>query len=842
MKHALLSLAVLLCPLALQAQEPQRFPFVLPWDDATPGVTDMSRLLDKPAGSHGFVQARDGHLFAGKKRVRFFGVNNVFGGAFPAHEAAEKIAARMAKFGIGCVRFHHMDLHAAPSGIWQADLRTLDPGQLDRLDYFIAQLKAHGIYSNLNLHVSRVYPGMPEWKEKPEFFKGVDLFYPPMLEMQRDYARQLLGHVNPYTGKAYADEPAVAFVEINNENGLICEWWGGKLDTMPESYRVELERPWNQWLQKRYASQADLEKAWNVSAAALGEELLRDGNFEHGMGGAWYLEQHEGAKATTENLAEGGLRLHVEQTAKEGWFLQFSQARLALAQGQTYTLAFRARAVGSPRRIMVAVCQAHAPWGQLWTTHATLTSEWKEYRFALQPETADADARVLFSNLGEAGTDFEFANVSLRPGGLFGLREGERLGAMPVFQKADFASRTPEAQRDWMRFLWETEEAYWTGMARFLKEEVKTHSIIVGSAAEFSTPTLQAKLDAVDGHAYWEHPHFPGKPWDMGNWIIKNISMAGSKDGGILPGLALCRVKGKPYLCTEYNAPSPNSHEAEAFLLACAFAGIQDWDALFAFDYNSRVNRWDIGYVDGFFELDQNPVKMATLPAAVAMFVRGDVPKAAATRTVAMPMDAAIDACRQRGTWWNPDQFGVPKNEVFTTALEMTDAPAAAATPAPAGAASAMGWDTTHARATVDSPRSKSFVGTGTGEPVALGEVSVAPQGWAAIALTAVDGPDFHSPGRVLICAAASLENTGMIWKNAEKNSVGKDWGKAPTLVEGVTARVTLPVAAAKLKAWALDERGQRGKAIAIQPEGKGAALQLGPEHQTLWYEVEIRK
>jgi hypothetical protein len=33
-----------------------------------------------------------------------------------------------------------------------------------------------------------------------------------------------LTHKNPYTGTTYAEEPAVAFVEINNENSLISNW------------------------------------------------------------------------------------------------------------------------------------------------------------------------------------------------------------------------------------------------------------------------------------------------------------------------------------------------------------------------------------------------------------------------------------------------------------------------------------------------------------------------------------------------------------------------------------------------------------------------------------------
>ena len=50
------------------------FPFVLPWDDATPGVTDLSGWLEKPVGRSGHVRVgEDGHLYAGAERIRFYG-------------------------------------------------------------------------------------------------------------------------------------------------------------------------------------------------------------------------------------------------------------------------------------------------------------------------------------------------------------------------------------------------------------------------------------------------------------------------------------------------------------------------------------------------------------------------------------------------------------------------------------------------------------------------------------------------------------------------------------------------------------------------------------------------
>ena len=80
------------------------------------------------------------------KRVRFLGVNLVGQGAFPTYADAEKMAARMAKLGINLVCLHQRDNPGwgTHSNLWDArftDRQHIDPEQLDRLDYLIAQLK-----------------------------------------------------------------------------------------------------------------------------------------------------------------------------------------------------------------------------------------------------------------------------------------------------------------------------------------------------------------------------------------------------------------------------------------------------------------------------------------------------------------------------------------------------------------------------------------------------------------------------------------------------------------------------------------------------------------------------
>jgi len=196
---------------------------------------------------------------------------------------------------------------------------------------------------------------------------------------------------------------------------------------------------------------------------------------------------------------------------------------------------------------------------------------------------------------------------------------------IPIVRKLDLARTTPAKQRDWQEFIWDTETAYWNGMRDFLKKDLGVKAPIVGTQGFWSPGHVQAGMDVIDSHAYWHHPDFHGKGWNPDVWDVKNEPMAGAPDGGTLPGLAAQRVAGKPFLCTEYNHPAPNTYSAETFPLLCAFAALQDWDGVFAFSYSHRAgDAWSQDHFNNFFDIDRHPVKMATLPGAVISFRRGD--------------------------------------------------------------------------------------------------------------------------------------------------------------------------------------------------------------------------
>ena len=242
--------------------------------------------------------------------------------------------------GINCIRFHHADNQAAPRGIWKAGTpkkNEFDPGQLDRLDYFIAALKREGVYANINLHVSRNYwegedfpdglAGNRERQEQlPHYGKGIDKINDQMIRMQRDYARALLTHVNPYTKTSYAKEPCVAIVELNNENSLLQL----KVASLPEYYRAGVMRKWNLWLRARYGSTEKLAAAWGGSEP-LGMNLLPE---RPAIQGSQYLAAAAGEA--------GEAVVSLLQAPEVSWHAQLHWGGLTLEEGQLYARVQRA--------------------------------------------------------------------------------------------------------------------------------------------------------------------------------------------------------------------------------------------------------------------------------------------------------------------------------------------------------------------------------------------------------------------------------------------------------------------------------------------------------------------
>ncbi|NMA47560.1 MAG: hypothetical protein GX945_13450 [Lentisphaerae bacterium] len=221
-------------------------PYTLPWDSAP---VDLSFLNHKPAGKFGFVKVADGRFIFSNSNdpIRFWGTCFSAGANFPSHEQAEKIAKRLAAYGINMVRTHHADAKWAERHFFPKDAdntRSFDAENLDRFDYLMYCLKREGIYIYLDQLVNRYFKagdGVDAVDQLGACAKPYSNFDPRLIELQKEFSANLWNHVNPYTKLAYKDDPAIALMEFANENDLFTQ------KVTLEPYRTRFEAMYRAW-------------------------------------------------------------------------------------------------------------------------------------------------------------------------------------------------------------------------------------------------------------------------------------------------------------------------------------------------------------------------------------------------------------------------------------------------------------------------------------------------------------------------------------------------------------------------------------------------------------------
>ncbi|MCE5217641.1 hypothetical protein LLH03_11515 [bacterium] len=225
------------------------FAYTLPWDSAPVSVAFLN---DKPAGKHGFVTVRDGKFVLSDtgEPIRFWGTCFSAGANFPSHDQAEKIARRLADFGVNIVRTHHADAPWAERHFFKKtadNTREFDPENLDRFDYLVYCLEREGIYIYLDQLVNRYFKtgdGVDKPGELGACGKPYSNFDPRLIELQKEFSHNLWTHVNPYTKLAYKDDPGIAMMEFANENDLFTQ------QVTLEPYRTRFEAMYRDWARR----------------------------------------------------------------------------------------------------------------------------------------------------------------------------------------------------------------------------------------------------------------------------------------------------------------------------------------------------------------------------------------------------------------------------------------------------------------------------------------------------------------------------------------------------------------------------------------------------------------
>ncbi len=219
------------CPVSTVVENAEWKPVAFDPTVIPAGVLDFrGRFTDAPAGKYGFLMVRNGK-FCFERRpnqpVRFLGACLSYYANFPEKKDAAAFADQLASLGYNAVRLHLFDGILAdpadPSGL------TFRSAWLDRMDYFIKCLKDRGIYLSMDLYCVRPFATADGKKLR---FNDAKLFFILSPEARSNLLRfgeKLFSHVNPYTGLALREEPALIGVSILNEDSAtaLCrdfEW------------------------------------------------------------------------------------------------------------------------------------------------------------------------------------------------------------------------------------------------------------------------------------------------------------------------------------------------------------------------------------------------------------------------------------------------------------------------------------------------------------------------------------------------------------------------------------------------------------------------------------------
>jgi hypothetical protein len=809
--------------------------FYLPPQDTT-GAKFLPRFPARPLTQQDFISIDGaGHFSVRGKPVRFFGANLVAEGAFPPQEKAPFIAGRLRNFGFNLVRFHHLDNPWSQGSLFEQgkDTRHLNPITLDRLDYLIAQLKANGIYLNMNLHVSRTFntkDGVANADSIWTYGKGVTMFDPQLIALQKEYAAQLLTHVNPYTGLRLVDDPVMAMVEITNENYLYLMWAAGMLKpysrggVLIQRHNALLDNLWHQYLAGKYAGTDALKQAWHQDTIDDSDQINNGGFEQSPTAPAWQLELHSPASATitrdVNNAYDGqyAARILVSNTNGTNWHVQWKHINLTLKKDSVYTVSFAARADNNSD-ISIVVQQNRSPYTVYAGAEIQLTTAWQIFSFSfVAPANSDADTKLAFL-LGEAQGRYWLDEVSFGSTMLRGLEPQESLEAGTVrrIEYSECATFTAGRVRDLLAFYLKLQSDYYAEMAGYLKQILGVRVPITSTNLYFSLPDLavQSQMDYMDNHSYWDHPQFPNEPWSPTNWRINNTAVVQDQSGGTIPYLmAGVRFAGKPYTVSEYNHAFPNRHQSEAVLFLSAYGAFHNVDGLMFFEYNS-ADDWETDKIDGYFSFHRNTAVMALMPSC-AFAYRNQLIASARKILVARyhPDDVLLwpklDLARQLEGFY-PRKLALQHaivNETFdaSTPSDFSSFPPTPENPYVTDTGE-ITWNS-DGMLKVVTPRfvaATGFFEAFPDEPVGAMTLQSGSDFGTLTWLSLSEAPLATAPFS-LITLSSQTQNTGMVWDGS--NTVHDQWGNAPTTVLPLSLKLRLAVKADVLRLYPLDANG----------------------------------
>lgn len=248
---------------------PDTWIFQFPAETASnPVLLNLRDLNEKQAGEHSFIKKSDdgnGFVRGDGEPIRFWGVTPRREFLEMPMDSLKKMARFYAKMGMNMVRIH---AQISPKGK-ESKITDVDRTEVDGIRKAVAAFKAEGIYLTISPYWPSAYylqNVSPNWEltdyEGEVHLWNVLFFNAHLQEGYESWVKTLYTEPNPYTGIPLKDEPAVAIIQIQNEDGML--WW--TVDQLRPAQKEILERQFSAFVIKKYGSCTKAAVAWEQAA------------------------------------------------------------------------------------------------------------------------------------------------------------------------------------------------------------------------------------------------------------------------------------------------------------------------------------------------------------------------------------------------------------------------------------------------------------------------------------------------------------------------------------------------------------------------------------------------
>jgi hypothetical protein len=313
----LLASAILALGAGARATAAQTWDFKPPEDTfSADALLDLRDLNEKVAGESGFItRSADGNGFAlgNGKPIRFWALMDNADMKHPQYPAPDlaKHARFLAKRGVNLVRFFE-DISS------DKRLDAIDEPTRDRLWRTVAAMKKEGIY----VLFTPIWLGASRTKPELGFLdhgKTAGLSYDHKLQAAyKSWMKQTLTEPNPYTGIPLAQDPALAIIQVQNEDSIL--WWSAQ--GIKGAAKQELKHQFCDFLKKKYGSADKAPEAWQGAAPGADQDGPDDfANQQPSLYIIWELTQHRGGAGAQQRCAD---QMEWMTTMQHDWYQEIA--------------------------------------------------------------------------------------------------------------------------------------------------------------------------------------------------------------------------------------------------------------------------------------------------------------------------------------------------------------------------------------------------------------------------------------------------------------------------------------------------------------------------------------